>query len=83
MRVRLPSPNNIQDQALREYLSQLVQALERAIEKLPETPFTRDAIKITGLTKTYSLDASAATLSDTRLVLGTLIQLLRDSGKIA
>lgn len=83
MRVRLPSPDNIQDQALREYLSQLVQALERVIEKLPETPFTRDRIKVSGLTKQYALDSAAGTLGDVRSVLGTLLRDLQDSGKIS
>lgn len=86
MRIRLPQP----PQALREsnkeaydYLTVLVQALERAIERLPEQPFTKDRITVTALAKQTSLDATAGTLADVRSVLGTLLVQLQESGKIS
>jgi len=83
MQIRLPSPTEIKDQDLRNYVSKLVQALERALAKLPETPFTKDRIVVTNLTKQYTLDATAGTLGDVRFVLGTLLRDLQDSGKVA
>jgi hypothetical protein len=86
MRIRLPQP----PQALREsnkdaydYLTVLVQALERAIERLPEQPFTKDRITVTALSKQTSLDATAGTLADVRSVLGTLLVQLQESGKLS
>jgi hypothetical protein len=86
MRIRLPQP----PQALREsnkdaydYLTVLVQALERAIERLPEQPFTRDRITVSNLTKQTTLDAAAGTAADVRAVLGTILVQLQESGKIS
>ena len=85
MKVRLPTPPKKfkEEEELLEYLTELVRALERAIEKLPETPFTRDRIKVTGLTKQYTLDSAAGTLADTRSVLGTLLVDLQQAGKLS
>ena len=88
MRIRLPTPDRrkLKDKDLEElvdYLHNLIQALERALEKLPETPFTKDRIKVTGITKQYTLDAAAGTLADVRAVLGTLLVDLQESGKIS
>lgn len=88
MRIRLPTPDRrkLKDKDLDElvdYLHTLIQALERAIEKLPETPFTKDRIKVTGLTKQYTLDAAAGSAADVRAVLGTLLADLQESGKIS
>lgn len=88
MRVRLPTPDrkNLKDKGmdeLVEYLHNLIQALERALEKLPETPFTKNRIKVTNLTKQYTLDASAGTAADVRAVLATLLVDLQESGKIS
>ena len=85
MRVRLPQPNSskLQDKELFEYINQLVQALERAFEKLPEQPFTQGRINVTNLTKLKSLDATSGTLADVRQVLGTLLVELQESGKIS
>lgn len=85
MQVRLPSPDNlkIDDENLKRYLATLVQALERAIAKLPETPMTRGRIKVTNNTKTYAFDATADTLATTRLIVGTLIEQLQESGSIS
>ena len=80
MRVRLPSPDRIEDPELRIYLSQLVQGLERALERLPETPFMSGQIKIQNLTEQYTLDASTGTLGDVRSVLGTIVNRLREAG---
>lgn len=88
MRIRLPTPDRrkLKDKDLEElvdYLHNLIQALERALEKLPETPFTKDRIKVTNLTKQYTLDAAAGSAADVRAVLGTLLVDLQESGKIS
>ena len=88
MRIRLPQPpkrfkKEADLEELTEYLFKLIQALERTIERLPETPFTKDRIKVTGLTPQYTLDASAGTLADVRAVLGTILTQLQESGKIS
>lgn len=86
MRVRLPQPGDKvrkKNDEVFEYLTQLVKALEGIIERLPEQPFTRDRIVVTNNTKTYALDATAATLDETRKVLGTLLVQLQESGKIS
>lgn len=84
MRVRLPTPPpNIVDPEVLTYLRQLIQSLERAFDRLPEQPFTRDRIVLSNLTKQYTLDAAAGTLADTRSVLGTLLEDLQVSGKIS
>ena len=86
MRIRLPQPpSDIQrtDPEVYRYLTVLVQALERAIERLPEQPFTRDRIAVTNLTKQTTLDAAAGTAADVRAVLGTLLVQLQESGKIS
>ena len=83
MKIRLPNPPNLEDKKLQEYLERLVKALENAFEKAPDTPFTRDRIKVSGLTKQYTLDSAAGTLSDVRSVLGTLLVDLQVSGKIS
>lgn len=81
MRVRLPSPDGLQvDKETLIYLNKLVQALERALEKVPETPFMKDQVKVTNLTEQYTLDASAGTLGDVRSVLGTIVNRLREAG---
>ena len=81
MRVRLPSPDNLgYDKELQTYLSKLVQALERALENVPDTPFMKDQVKVTNLTEQYTLDASAGTLGDVRSVLGTIVNRLREKG---
>jgi hypothetical protein len=86
MRIRLPQPpSDIQrtDPEVYRYLTVLVQALERAIERLPEQPFTKDRIIVTALSKQTSLDATAGTLADVRSVLGTLLVQLQESGKLS
>jgi len=86
MRIRLPQPPNDlrkTDPEVFAYLTVLVQALERAIERLPEQPFTKDRITVTALSKQTSLDATAGTLADVRSVLGTLLVQLQESGKIS
>lgn len=80
MRVRLPSPTAIEDQKTREYLNTLVQALERALAKIPEGPFMRDRIKVTNDNPKFDLDVSAATLGEVRQVLGTLLTFMQDKG---
>jgi hypothetical protein len=65
------------------YTSKLVQSLERALSKLPERPFTKDRVKVTGLTKQYTLDSTAGTLADVRQVLGTLLQDLQETGALS
>jgi hypothetical protein len=86
MRIRLPQPpSEVQktDPEVYRYLTVLVQALERAIERLPEQPFTKDRIIVTALSKQTSLDATAGTLADVRSVLGTLLVQLQESGKLS
>ena len=84
MKIRLPTPPpTITDPEVLTYFRQLVQALERALERVPEAPFTKDRIKVTNLTKQYTLDSSAGTLGDVRSVLGTLLQDLQVSGKLS
>lgn len=86
MRIRLPQPpSDIQktDPEVYRYLTVLVQALERAIERLPEQPFTKDRIAVTNLSEQTSLDAAAGTLGDVRSVLGTLLVQLQESGKLS
>ena len=88
MRIRLPTPDRrkLKDKDLDElvdYLHNLIQALERALEKLPETPFTKNRIKVSNLTKQYTLDASTGSAADVRAVLGTLLADLQESGKIS
>ena len=86
MRIRLPQPpSDIQktDPEVYRYLTVLVQALERAIERLPEQPFTKDRIIVSNLTKQTTLDAAAGTAADVRAVLGTLLVQLQESGKIS
>lgn len=82
MRIRLPSPTRIDDQNLKNYLSELVQALERALETVPDTPFMGAKINVTNLTEQYDLDAGAGTLGDVRSVLGTIINRLREKGVV-
>lgn len=83
MQVRLPSPNKIKDPDIRDYFNQLNQALERAFEKLPETPFTKDRIVITNVSAGYTLDSSSGTLAEVRAALTALIRDLQISGRIA
>jgi hypothetical protein len=86
MRIRLPSPPDkikIKDKETFEYFTQLVQAIERLVERLPEQPFTKDRIVVSNLTKQTTLDASAGTLADVRSVLGTILVQLQESGKIS
>jgi hypothetical protein len=86
MRIRLPQPpSDIQktDPEVYRYLTVLVQALERAIERLPEQPFTKDRIVVSNLTKQTTLDAAAGTAADVRAVLGTILVQLQESGKIS
>ena len=85
MKTRLPTPpKKLKDNdELLEYLTELVRALERAIEKLPQTPHTRDRIKVSNLTKLYALDATAGTLADTRQILGTLLVDLQTAGVLS
>lgn len=85
MKIRLPNPpDKIQDKEVRDYLERLVKALEGAFEKAPDTPFTRDRIKVAaGLTKQYTLDPVAGTLADVRSVVATLLTDLQVSGKIS
>jgi len=85
MRVRLPTPDEkLKDpKEIVKYLRQLIQALEHEFGRAAETPFTKDRIKVTGLTKQYTLDSAAGTLGDTRSVLGTLLQDLQTSGKLS
>lgn len=83
MKIRLPNPPNLEDKKLQEYLERLVKALENAFEKAPDTPFTRDRIKVTNLTKQFTFDATSGTLNDTRMVLGTILHQLQEAGKIS
>ena len=83
MQVRLPSPSRLKDKELRDYLSQLVQALERTVEKLPETPFTKNRIVITNVSAGYVLDSSGAGLAELRAAFTALVRDLQASGKIA
>jgi hypothetical protein len=78
--MRLPSPDRLKDPEVREYMRQLVQAIERQFAKHPEKPFTKDRVKITGVTKQYAFDCTAGTLADVRQVLGTLIVDIQDAG---
>lgn len=80
MRVRLPSPTEIKDPTTQVYLSKLVQALERALERLPETPFMKDRIKVTNVSTGYDFDSSGATLAETRAALTSLLVKLQESG---
>lgn len=79
---RLPTPDKIKDQETKEYLTQLVQSIERQFKKFPEKPFHKDRIKIIGNTKQYAFDCTVGTLADTRQVLGTLIVQLQESGEL-
>lgn len=78
--MRLPSPDRVKDPEVREYLSQLVKALERQFSKHPEKPFTKDRIKVTGVTKQYAFDCTAGTLADVRQVLGTFLVEAQETG---
>jgi hypothetical protein len=80
MRIRLPSPDRISDPELKAYLHQLVQALERALERLPETPFMKDRIVVSNVSVGYTFDSSGATLAETRAALTSLITKLQENG---
>lgn len=82
MKVRLPSPDGLKvDKETLIYLNKLVQGLERALEKLPETPFMKDQIKISAAyTELYSFDPTTATLDDLRRIVATIVDRLRATG---
>lgn len=78
--MRLPSPNRLKDPEVREYLTQLVQALERQYSKHPEKPFTVNRIKAYDVTKQYVLSCGSVGITDAGRVLGTLLIDLQESG---
>jgi hypothetical protein len=80
---RLPSPPKLQDPVLQEYLTRLVQALEKEHKVISTRAMTKDRIKVTGNTDAYTFDASAATLAELRNVVATLLTQLQRSGDIA
>jgi hypothetical protein len=82
MRTRLPSPDGLKiDKETLVYLSKLVQALERALERLPETPFMKDQIQASAaFTELYTFDPTTATLDDMRRVVATFFSRLRQAG---
>ena len=80
--MRLPTPDNIKDQELKIYLTQLVQSLERALSKRPETPFHKDRIKVYDVTKQYTLSCASVGVTDVGRVMGTFLIQLQESGVI-
>ena len=62
MQVHLPTPTNVEDETIRKYLTSLVRDIERAFEKVPDTPFGKARIVVTNVSNGYAFDSSAATL---------------------
>lgn len=79
--VRLPvPPEAIEDPRVKEYLRQLIQALERQFLKHPEKPYMKDRIKVYDVTKQYTLSCASVGTNDVGQVLGTYLISLQEAG---
>lgn len=68
--------------SLKEYLDELVSEIEKHLE-VSQQSVGRQKYDPTNVTHTTALDCAAATLDETRNVLGSLISDFKRSGKVA
>ncbi len=77
--VRYPETSRITDPELRNFLTELIRALEDRDQNIPNLPLSKNEVTVSVVGSTYNLSASS-TLPETVEFLGTLALKMKESG---